>query len=113
MHNRTPFETDGHFYAGHVKHRGYDGRTVKRRCLCFALSAGIVGASVNFSRAEAYHTAKRAASGALPLPDVQPNAGSQLAAVLQARGFPIRDVRDSDLEIDETTAELVGKEFSR
>lgn len=112
--SRRPFEDDGKFYAGHVKSVGANGRTIKRRCLCFVLAgSSIVGASVNFSRAEAYHTAQRAANGALPLPENQPNRGSLLASILKIRGFPINNVKDPQVEVDDTTAISIGREFAR
>jgi hypothetical protein len=114
---RRPFEEDGTFYAGHVKHRGYGGKVVKRRCLCFALAASsVVGASVNFSRAEAYHTAVRANDGtlpALPAPHADTPRSHIISAILQMRGFPINSFTDPTVEIDETTAIALGKEFAR
>lgn len=110
--NRKPFEEDGEFYAGKIKHRLRDGRIVSRRCLCFVLNAGIVGASQNFSRAEAYHTAVRAANGTLPLPDNQSNPARLLGAVLKIRGFPITDVGDQTLEVDDKTADSIAREFA-
>jgi hypothetical protein len=111
--SRRSFEEDGAFYAGHIKHKDRSGRIVSRRCLCFVLAAGsIVGASVNFSRAEAYHTAQRAAAGTLPVPDLYRDAAVTLAAVLKTRGFPIVDLYDDTLELDDSTAAAIAKEFA-
>ena len=105
---RRPFELDGEFFPGHVKHRDRRGRVVKRRMLCFVRrDNSVVGASASFSRAEAYHAASRST-----VPDPQPSKGLTLAVLLKARGFPIHSPADQTVEIDDRSAEAVRKEFS-
>lgn len=110
QHNpaRRPFEDDGRFYAGHIKVGGH-----KRRCLCFVPhTAPTVGASASFSRAEAYHTAMRAAAGTLsPIIEVPPTVTAMLTAIIRHRGFPVKHLCD-DVEIDETTAGYLAREFA-
>lgn len=112
---RRPFESDGRFYAGFIAVRGNHGQLKKHRCLCFILADGsVVGASATFRRSEAYHAACRAANGTLPVVPVTSDTppGVLLSAILQNRGFPIRNIYSDAVEVDDTTSAALSAEFS-
>lgn len=103
---RRPFESDGKFYAGHVEHDTPRGKPVKRRVLCFGLQVAtgvyVVAASQNFIRSEAYHLARRASTGQLPV-------GESIVDALRHRGFPVRSQNDA---LDDKTNDLFFGELS-
>ncbi len=103
----TPFESLGRFFPGYVQYAGTTNRAGRRRVLCFVTTAGVLGASATFSRAEAFNTALSAEQSAL---EYKPGrtAADTLKNVLKARGFPVSSSAD---EVDDNTATALAREL--